>query len=86
MGTDFRITEIDFRLVEHRLRCQHIGLRCCLVGRPLVDRGLRDVLLADKFLAALQLQSGIDFCGLCLGKVGALLLDRRLVGCLFDSG
>jgi hypothetical protein len=47
---------------------------------------VRDVLLADKFLAALQLQSGIDFCGLCLGEVGALLLDRRLVGCLFDSG
>ncbi len=63
----------------------HIGLRRRLVGRPLVDRGLRDVLLADKFLTAPQLQSRIDFCCLCLGEIGALLLDRRLVGCLFDA-
>ena len=46
---------------------------------------MRDVLLADKLLAAPQLQGCVDLCCLCLGEIGALLLDRRLVGCLFDA-
>jgi len=65
--TDFRVTEINFRLVELRLRRQHTGLRCRFVGRALVDRGLRDVLPADQLLAAPQLQSCVDLGCLCLG-------------------
>ena len=63
----------------------HVGLRRLLVGRPLVDGGLRDVLVVHKLLAALQLQIGVDFRCLCLGKIGVLLVDGRLVGVLFDT-
>ena len=47
--------------------------------------GLRDVLVADQLLAALQLQRGVDLRRLGLGEIGALLLDRRLVGGLLDA-
>ncbi len=77
--------EIDFRLLKGRLRLQHIGLRRRFVGLTLVDRCLRDVLVADKLLAALQLQRCVDLRRLRLGEIGALLVDRRLVGRLLDS-
>ena len=41
--------------------------------------------LLHQLLAALQLQIGIDLGGLCLGEIGALLVDRRLVGVLLDA-
>ena len=72
------------RLVEQRLRLHDLGLRCGIVCRALVERGLRDVLIADEVLAALQLERSVDRCGLGLGEIGALLLDRRLVGGLFE--
>ena len=72
------------RLVEQRLRLHHLGLRRGVVGRALVKRGLRDVLIADELLAALQLERGVDRRRLCLGEIGALLLDRRLVGGLLE--
>ena len=41
--------------------------------------------VAGKLLAALELQSCVDLCRLCLGEVGPLLLHGRLVGRLFDA-
>jgi hypothetical protein len=54
--TDLGVTEIDLRLLEQRLRLQHVGLRGLLVGGALIDRGLRDVLVLHQLLAALELQ------------------------------
>jgi len=51
----------------------------------LVDRGLRDVLVAHQFLAALELQLGVHLRRLGLGDVRARLLDGRLVGRLLDA-
>ena len=73
------------RLLERRLRLHDVGLRRQLVGRALVDRGLRDVLVVHKLLAALQLQLGVDLRRLCLGEIGLLLVDRSLVGGLLDA-
>jgi hypothetical protein len=63
---DFRVTEIDLCLFQQCLRLQNVG-------------GLRDVLVVQELLAALQLQVGIDFGGLCFGEIGVLLVDGRLV-------
>ena len=40
------IAEIDLRLLERRLGFQNVGLRRRLVGGALIDRRLRDVLVA----------------------------------------
>jgi hypothetical protein len=55
-----------------------------LVGFALVDRGLRDVLVAHQFLAALELQLGVHLGRLGLGERRARLLDGGLVGRLLD--
>ena len=82
---DLGIAEIDLRLVERRLRLEHVGLRRRLVGRALIDGGLRDVLVAHQLLAARELKRGIGLGRLGLGEIGALLRDRRLVGVLLDA-
>src|SRR5262245_7115639 len=82
---DLRVAEIDLRLVELRLRLHDAGLRRLLVGFALVDRGLRDVLVAHQLLAALELQLGVDLGRLGLGNICARLLDGRLIGRLLDA-
>src|SRR5262249_54174651 len=82
---DLGVAEIDLRLVERRLRLHHARPRCVLVRLALVDRGLRDVLVAHQFLAAVELQLGVDFGRLGLGERRARLLDGRLVGRLLDA-
>ena len=84
-GVDFRIGEIDFGLVERRLRNHHFGLRHAFVGRALVDGRLRNVLGADKLPATLQLKRGIHLGCFCFGQIGGLLLDRCLVCRLFNA-
>jgi hypothetical protein len=82
---NFRITEIDLRLFEERLRLEDIGLRGLLISRPLVDRGLWYILIVHEFLAALQLQVGVDFSRLGFGEIGVLLVDGGFVGILLDA-
>src|SRR5580692_10138990 len=82
---DLRVAEIDLRLLEQRLRLQHIGLGGLLGRFLLIDGGLWHVLILHQHLAALQLQIGVDFCCSRLGKIGVLLVDRRLVGVLLDT-
>ena len=72
------------RLFQQRLRRQDVRLRGMPVGFALVEGGLRNIVVAHKLLAALVLQLCIDFGRLCCGKIGLLLVDRRLVGCLLD--
>ena len=60
-------------------------MRALCVGGALIDLGLRDVLIAHQLLAALQLQIGVDFRRFCLGEVGVLLVDGRLVGVGFNA-
>jgi hypothetical protein len=71
--------------MERRLCLHHIGLRSRLVGRALVESGLWDVLAADKLLATPQLQSCVKLGSFCLGEIGPLLLDCRLIGGLFNA-
>ena len=85
-GTDLGIAEID--LAPDRASpapASHWPARR-LVGRALIECRLgRACWSSDKLLAALELQSCVDFCRLCLGEICPLLLDGRLIGRLFDA-
>jgi hypothetical protein len=82
---DFGIVEIDFRLLERRLRDHHVGLGGSCVRGALVDRRLRNVKAAAELLTPLELQHGIGLGGLGLCNRGELLVDQRLVGRLLDA-
>ncbi len=81
---DLGVAEIDLRLVELRLRLHDARQRPLFVRLALVDGGLRDVVVADELLAALQLQLCVDLRRLGLGERGARLLDGSLVRRLLD--
>ena len=54
-GADFGVAEIDLRLLQQRLGLQDFGLGGRFVRLPLVERGLRNGLVVDELLAAMEL-------------------------------
>jgi hypothetical protein len=57
----------------------------CLVGGALIERGLRNVVIANELLAAFERQLGIHLRRLCPGDSGTLLIDGCLICGLLDA-
>ncbi len=83
-GMDLGVVQIDLGLLQCGLRYQHLGLRRARIGRPLIERRLRNVLTTDKFLAALELHRSVGVRRPSLGQIRFLLLDGSLVCRLLD--
>src|SRR5262249_35810852 len=83
--TDLRVAEIDLCLFEQSLSLHDVGMCGLCVSGALIHLGLGNILIAHELLAALQLQIGVDFCRFCLGEVGGLLVNSRLVGVGFNA-
>jgi hypothetical protein len=81
---DVGVAEVDLGLLERRLRLEDLGRRHLVIGAPLVDLGLRDVLVLDQLLAAPQRDLGIDPVGLGARELGLALLDDGLILVLLD--
>ena len=78
--------ELD-RVVKPLVGASGHGVRLWRAGDPLATEGTAapTTLVVQELLSALQLQIRVDFRRFCLGEVGVLLVDGRLVGVGFNA-
>src|SRR5690606_7686410 len=77
--------EIDLGLPDRCPGARHLGLRLQMLGPPLVDRRLRNVLAARELLGTRELDRCVGRGGLGARQVRLLLREFGLVGRALDE-